>query len=412
MPPRDGTSGRRISRALPVVGLAAFLAVILSGPAVPWDRTSPTSPSSHLSVAASPQACAKPSSVYDFPLANPSSIAKGERIDVTYAFRDLNYTAGRGVGSDVFLPTIIAVFPLASGAKSTVGFQPWNTTISSRGEVYRTHAGTAFAADATFNTAVSAYISSQLIAIQATKMSNFTDWELAFQWRWNITDSLGQVVASSGTWSALGPPVKNCSPIFYPAPRVVLVGTNPPLVKCGSITCAYSTIGTLFSMNITGFTWTQEFWIEFETTGGVVQRGTYTPNFTYVPDKVYSAQLLMNSKDNDLSPGTYLVHLHNFVGALLYSRTVKLNYSTTAQPVGLYNNERCSVTFDAKSYAAGTTIYVFPGSTLHSLSTASTCVGHAFESWAEAPNIDVTDPSSASTSVLVTYSGSVTAKYA
>ncbi|MCI4318940.1 MAG: PKD domain-containing protein [Thermoplasmata archaeon] len=268
--------------------------------------------------------CSKPASVL-MPLAGPSgSLASGSTLSFTYEFEIVHYSPSDGRLA-VYLPRLFATFPLAGGTTFALSVAPQQLTVAD-GNWTAAPAGTSsrtLNSTTTFATGGTAHLSSELLAVMATT-TQFEGLNLSFRWHWVSTTVAGSSVSP---WS-VNTVDQNCPSDFWPAPYVDLVqdwNLKGPT-------------GSTFTAALTGFTSHQYIFLELETPTGTVvySHGQTTPagNTT-----AHNVTIAYDCWCGRLSPGQYLVHIHNLMGSLLYSVSVTvtarngLTVSTSAQPL-------------------------------------------------------------------------------
>jgi hypothetical protein len=395
----SGPAVRAIFVALLLAGGVAGLALIVPGN----DSSSAAAASAGSGPAvftpASAAACNSPSytsaSSLLITLPNPvGTLASGGTLSVIYEF-SVNASKVNATGMNVTLPSVFATFPLTSGSKqldlsATVVKVPtsgWATALSMDKTVTVTSA-TAFKAGA------SATLSTQKLAVMVP--TNYTKLTLQFRWSWSFTQPNGTMGQSA--WSVPTPtdhlPAQLRS-IFYPAPYVSFLNSSGPT----------ATIGLNYTATIGGAVAGKYFLLEMEFpgTGKVVQAQGQTAGATATTFTVFIPML---SYTDSLSPGAYLVHIHDACGALLYNKTVQAVFAPNAAvhidvtPLG------CDAKFDGSSWGNGSIANVVPSIVAYSISVG--CSGHSFKSWSGTGGVHINN----GTSLLVSASGTFSVVYA
>lgn len=333
------------------------------------------------------------------PEAGPTgSAASGSNLTVTVELRPTNYTS-TNPATNVYLPSLFATFPLSGGGAKSVylaprvvvvnASSPWSAPALASRTVR-------LASGLTFATGANATLSTQKLAVMAD--TPYPTLFLEFRWSWALTTSSG---TTAGAWSVPNATVTHPS-IFPPAPYVSVSSRTP----------SPQDLGTLFHADLLGAISNQSFFIELEyaSSGHVVRtHGARAPVGNATP---FPATILLTSNDDDLAPATMLVHIHNSCGAMLWSLPVKAQFATSAAVTLATSSGACGrVVFNLTSYHRGHTVYPHPSTQLVPI-RAPTCAGHPFSNWVTTGVLDVSSPTSASTSVLVTYNGTLEAKYA
>jgi PKD repeat protein len=157
-------------------------------------------------------------------------------------------------------------------------------------------------------------------------MAGVTTYEgttVSVRWSWTVTPAGGSPTTSP--WS-VNTDDANCPSNFHPAPFVNLLRswnlTAPP--------------GGTYQGEIAGFVAHQYFFLELENPSGTV---VYAQGQTANATNVTNVTIAYDCWCGRLSPGSYLVHIHNVIGSLLWSRSV-----TVTSPDGLTANLTANVT--------------------------------------------------------------------
>jgi PKD repeat protein len=251
--------------------------------------------------------CAKASSLL-MPLSGPTgSLSAGATLSFTYEFEIVHYSPAVGRLA-VYLPRLFASFPLSDGSQLSLSVAPQRMVVAN-GSWTGAGPGTAsraLSSTTNFASGGTAHLSSELIAVMATT-TQYEGLNLSFRWSWATTEG----ATHQASWWALNTVEQGCPSDFWPAPYVDLVrdwGLQAPA-------------GSNFTAAVSGFTSQQYFFLELETPSGTV---VYSHAQTTAPGNS-TAQDVTIAYDcwcGHLSPGAYLVHIHNVMGALLYSISV------------------------------------------------------------------------------------------
>jgi hypothetical protein len=295
----------------------------------------------------------------------------------------------------VTLPSAFATFPLTSGTE-TLDIQPTSVAIPASG--WATAASmnhtVKVASNQVYKLGASATLSTQKLAVMAPV--NYTKLTLEFRWSWSYVAANGSVGQSG--WSV--PTAIDHSPaqlrsIFYPAPFVSFLGSS------GST----STIGTNYSATIGGQVAGDYFLLEMEVPGSgkVVQaHGQTAP----LGAKTFNVSIPMIDYTNSLSPGPYLVHIHDACGAMLFNKSITAVFAAHATVSMVVSPISCSVRFNGTSWSNGAAAVVVPS--VHAYSISVGCSGHSFTSWSGSGDIHILNGSA----LLVSASGIWTVTYA
>lgn len=255
--------------------------------------------------------CAKPASV-DVPLAAPNGTSPAHSVlTIKIEFRIANYTNSTG-RIQVYAPSLFATIPVASGRVVRVYTSPQSAALSngawsalSVAKVSKT-----LSTSTQWPSSGTAYLSSELLAVMAT-VTNYHALNLSIRWMWNLSQSTGSLSSGWSGWSV----VRGCPSSFDPAPYVSLASTSPTTLASGSN----------FTVSLRGFTAQQPFTLKLEnsSTGHTynVQTGT-CPAGNVSPCNLSIA--MVNGPNQGIASGSYLVHVHNAVGSLDFSLSVRV----------------------------------------------------------------------------------------
>jgi hypothetical protein len=326
------------------------------------------------------------------------TLVAGDKVVFYYELQVVNFSAALN-GVRIKVPSAEAAFPTSMGTPLRYWLlDRWFTIHSSNWTnaslATSTHAVTA---SVTLVSTTKMTLSSQRLAVMDT--AGFGAVQLALRWQWQIQSVNGST--STGPWSVPSSGLPHPA-IFDPAPYVWVSSTsaNPAV------------IGTDFTANLLGNISKQPFYLELEhPASGIVVRtqGVKGPLGNLTP---FAAAILFNSKLNDLGPGMMLLHIHNRCGSLVLSLSVAGVYAPHATLQLNASPSGCGpIKFNGTSFASGAQVVATPSNGTYNLS-AGACPGHSFQTWNSTGGLDVTTALSSSTSVRVTYNGTLTARYA
>jgi hypothetical protein len=375
--PRAYPSWLRPSPATIAVGAVvllslAALSITALGAADPQLRSDPGAGTSARFQPASTAVCNSPS--YTSPSSllitrtNPNgTLGSGSTLTATFEFAVYAHTVST-TGMSATLPSVFATFPLSSGSEQ-IYFPGSTVAIPSSGwtNAASMNKTVTLSSSITFKAASSATLTSEKLAIMAP--TNYTTLTLEFRWMW-LYHAAGGGTASSG-WST---PTKNDSKpsqlrsIFYPAPTVSLLSFSPSPVTIGT-----NWTGTL-GANVAGRYFLLE--MEYPGSGKVVQAQGQTAPAGATTFPVYIPVL---GYDHSLSPGSYLVHIHDACGAMLYNKQIQAVFAKSATVTFSVSPTSCSLKFNGTSWSNGQVATVAPSTTPYSMSVG--CSGHTFKSW-------------------------------
>jgi hypothetical protein len=385
-------------------GLTIVLAsLVLCALPTPGGAAVGSSSSSHLATLTSPSTACNPvytptpSSVL-IPLAVPSrNLTAGGTLTGAYEIEIVNFTNATDLGMKVYVPNLWFKFPLASGSTYEIHLNATVLTFNQSGwsnspitgKTVQVPAGLVFAKGGMGS------LTSQKLAVMATAWYGHVTLEM--RWHWLNTISPG--VVKQGPWSV--PTSQSTYPkgvptIFEPAPYVYLNTFNSTAV-----------IGSNYTDNLGGFVAGQRFFLEMEypSSGDVVQDlGQVAPanatNFTVgIPVLNYV---------HELTPGTFLIHIHDTCGAMLWNKIVQAVYPTNASIQFAFSPGTCGpITFNASAqYANGTTGIFQPSPTPYNF-TLAVCKGHSFNGWQTTGGLHI----ASGHSIVVSASGTFTVFY-
>ncbi|HZY71175.1 MAG TPA: hypothetical protein VFF67_09405 [Thermoplasmata archaeon] len=277
---------------------------------VPASLSSWRSDSSVLTEARS-SVCAKPASI-DIPLTAPNGTSLAKSIlTVKIELQISNYSAVMG-SVRINAPSLFATFPTASGGKVEVYTPPRSAVLSNGTWSTPPFAQTSKALSSTSRWAPNgtAYLSSELLAVMAT-VTNYHALNLSVRWMWSLSQSSGLRLSAWSGWSL----VRGCPSSFEPAPFVSLVSTSPTSLAPGSN----------FTVSLRGFTSQQSFTLKLEnsTSGRTYHVFSSTCSVGNATPCNLSISMV-NASGQGIAAGSYLVHVHNAIGSLDFSISVRV----------------------------------------------------------------------------------------
>jgi hypothetical protein len=391
-----GVSGTVAVFAALIVGLGA-IGLALAVPPAPSSVAASTGGSQF--TPASVAVCNAPSYISSssllITLPSPvGTLASGGTLTATLQFA-VNSSVGSVTGQLVTFPSVFVTFPLGSGSEQ-LDISPTSVAIAASGwtNAPSLNHSVKVASTLSFKAGSSVTLSTEKLAVMAP--DNYTKLSLEFRWSWTLVQPNG--TNSQSGWTV--PTVANHLPsqlrsIFYPAPFVSFL----------SSTGASATIGTNYTATLGGDVAGRYFLLEMEVpgTGKVVQAQAQTAPASASTFTVYIPML---SYTDSLSPGSYLVHIHDACGAMLYNKTVKAVFAANATVNFTISPASCSAKFNGASWGNGTHDVVVPSIVPYSMSVG--CSGHSFTSWSGGGGVHVNN----GTSLLVSASGRFSVTYA
>ncbi len=308
----------------------------------------------------------------------------------------VNYTAANN-GTVISFPGIFFKFPVATGGNFTMFIAPKSITINAAGwsnpalmeRTEKVTAGVDFAP----------HTQASLTSMKVAVMANQAYGNVTIEARWHYGNTpAGKKSVVNGTWSVPQPNVKgkNLPSIFEPAPFVSIVNTTGTTMV----------IGSDYWANLTGTLSGERFFLEMETGGGTVfQAQELTAPVGATNFTVYISVL---NYDHYLSPGLYLVHIHDQCGAMLYNKVVRAVYPPTGSIQLFFQPSTCgSITFNGTTYGNGSVANFTPSPTPYSFSLKG-CKGYHFSNWTTTGALHI----ASGTTITVSGSGTFTIRYA
>jgi hypothetical protein len=288
----------------------------------------------------------------------------GDHLAVTLEFGVVSHTVPV-VGLMVHTPTVFVTFPLRGGGDFSLTLS--NHTFNMTGSTWTSlEYAKLVTTPAKFDLHKNATLSSQKLSMMAdTPYGTLT---LEWRWSWNVSSPNGSY--TQGAWTIPTSTSKSgqwLPSIFEPAPYVSLLSESPQ----------NEWIGSNYTMNLGGDVAGRAFYIEFENSTGAVKAQTWlydraTTNATFEGNIT-----LVGWGSDFVSPGQYLVHIHDSCLAMLYSKRVTMSYAPTAL-VHVATTADCGgVTLNGTAYASGATAAVGPSLSPYEYNFTS-CKGSQF----------------------------------
>jgi hypothetical protein len=388
----------RIGWLARLAGLAVLLALLVL-PGLPY--TPQRSEAGGPAILGSNLACNSVStptpSALLIPLAGPTvAVQSGGNLSATFELAVVNHTSGNSTWK-IYLPSVFVSFPLVSGAKSTIYFSPRTIQTNASGwsnpslgtRTIQPPGGLALRPGAT------ATLSTQKIAVMAS--ADYGNFTIELRWRWVVTQPNGSVTRANWsvpTYAAHWP--TSIPSIFEPAPYVPLLST----------TGASATIGLNYVAKLGGFVAARQFLLELEYPGnGTVVQSNYQTSPSQVSS--FSVSIVLLNYVSVLAAGTYLVHIHDQCGALVYSLSVRAYYAAVASVAIFVSPSSCgSISLNGSSYPSGSTPSIQPRWAAYAFSIPS-CSGHSFQSWQTTGAVHIVS----SSLMQISYNGTFSVKY-
>ncbi|MCI4366994.1 MAG: hypothetical protein L3K08_04500 [Thermoplasmata archaeon] len=368
-----------------------------SGSSALFGRSAVFTTSALPSVACNPISTPTPSAVL-LPMAVPShNLTAGGNLTGGFEVQIQNFSNTTDIGMKVYVPNLWFKFPLAGGSTFQIHLNASVLTFNQSGwsNASLTQRTVSVPGGLAFAKGGIGTLTSQKLAVMATAWYG----QLTLQLRWHWLNTVSPGVVKQGPWSV---PTSNSSypkslpSIFEPAPYVYITHFNPIAV-----------IGSNYTDNLAGFVGGERFFLEMEYpgTGHVVQDlGQNAPanstNFTVgIPVLNYV---------HELSPGTFLVHIHDGCGAMLWNKSVKVVYPPNATIQFTFSPGTCGpITFNSTAHYLNGTSGVFqPSPTAYNFSLSG-CKGHSFNGWVTTGGLHI----ASGHSIVISANGTFTITY-
>jgi hypothetical protein len=295
----------------------------------------------------------------------------------------------------VYLPATFYKFPLAAGGNFSLEIPPRNVTLNASGwsPMGLLARSSAVAAGLVFKTGAQASLTSMKVSLMVN--ARYGQVTLEARWRWGNTPSPSH--STYGSWSVptnltKTPHFVDLPSIFFPAPYAALIGST------GSV----ATIGGSYNATLSGpLIGGQLFFLEMEYPSGKVVQDlgqTAPANAT-----TYNVTIPMLNYNHALTPGPYLVHIHDACGGLLYNKVIKAVYPANATVTFLTNPGNCgSIKFNGLPYTNNTSGTFTPTSTPYNFSVVG-CLHHSFLGWSTTGGLHIVNGSSMQVSASGTF---------
>jgi hypothetical protein len=375
--PPPGLFARRPWLAVALGVVAVLVAVSLTAPAAAPTSAAPAGGSSaSFTAASSSVTCNKvksiaPSSLFLSAKAPLKNLVKNGTIVGQLELEVVNFNSTNG-SVPLELPSIFYKFPLAAGGNFSFDLAPMNFTVSSWGWTNATSLErTAVVPNGlVYRNDSYATLTSMKVAIMAS--DPYGSITLEARWRWANTATAGHTVFND--WSVPSN-VSRSNPtdlpsIFYPASYADLTNSTGSVATIGA---NYS--ATLAGPGIGG----QLFFLEMEYASGKVVQDygqTAPANATS-----FVVTIPVINYNGALTPGLYLVHIHDACGALLYNKLIHAVFPAHATIDFAITPSVCGpIAFNGTSFANGTSGTFTPSTTSYNFSIP-VCKGHSFHTW-------------------------------
>lgn len=327
-----------------------------------------------------------------------ASLPPGSDVSVSYELSAVQLPSG-SASVPVAVPSIFAVFPLVSNGTLSVYLAPRSLSVGLGAWTppAQATASRPITTALTFDANASPFLTTQRLGLMAPEP--YGTIEVAVRWQWTVTPAGGAPEPGGWTSPSVGGPYPS---VLFPAPQVTLLGTAGTTLTTGSNFTAFLD-GAIGATNFT-------LKLENASTGRNLEAVTLaTPPGNATP---LSASIPMVSTVGPLVPGNYLVHVHNACGVILYSIGVRLSYPASANvTVGIAPSSCGPVLVNGTTLRNGQSAELAPSSGSYGLSAPS-CGNLSFAGWSTSGGLYVGAPGSPSTTLDVSSSGTLSARYA
>jgi hypothetical protein len=235
------------------------------------------------------------------------TVPAGSTLAAAFQVEVVNYASG-DLGTNLYIPSTWAKFPLNSTSKLSIYFSPRVYNVSGAGWSNVTEKVITLPSSTTFAKGVGgASLTTMSIAVMAQGgLSNLT---VAFQWGWTVNVS-GKLTSK---WSVANTTAShtNLPSIFQPAPYVEVAATSNTT----------ATQGSRFQVELTGAVGSTSFGTAVEYPNGTeiqcnIQKNP-RPTNCFVVDVTLSF-----ANWTPLNSGKYLIHVHDQMGAIVHTISI------------------------------------------------------------------------------------------
>jgi hypothetical protein len=348
---------------------------------------------------------------------NPSEpFPVGAQLSAGYEFEVENYVPS-DLGLSVFVPVIDVLFPTAAATSVSVTIPALSSSIA--GPSWSVESSGSFTAGVSLSFANR---SAQLVTAGYTTGFPYSDavqaaapygtLTLEFRWQWTLTPPTGPVTV--GPWTVPSSTASDPAlpSIFEPAPEVVSVGHTGAVLSMGTnILPGSVAMGTTFTDALTGFVVNTTLGLSYQNATGVVL-GTSQFRTPVSGAGPFAASIPVTSASGALLPGPYIFHVQDHCGAVVQDLGFNVTYPTSAVIQVGVSPASCGavVSLNGIGYPNHATVTDRPSPALVPLS-AEACPSYSFVGWRSSGGVLLASPTSAQTSLLESWSGTLTAVY-
>ncbi len=298
-------------------------------------------------------------------------------------------------GGVVEFPTVDFVFPTSPGGPIVVVLLSRQVNVSPTwSDPASASTSRTLPAPVGFASGGNATLSTALLAVMASSPPGSLRIEVRWEWTLTVPGSPPQ----GGTWSTSSPSGPGT---LFPRPYVSLLRNSS----------SNATIGENYTISLSGSPPAQSFLLKLEnaTTGETLNLGSISPGSPANASQTGSVVLLTPS--GFLVPGSYLVHIHDPCGAILYSLPISATYASRATVSVEVSPTSCGpVSFDHTPVSPGGSWSGAPGPEPRTASVPP-CAAGSFLGWQRSGGVSISGGSGRTATVEVSAGGSLSAAF-
>jgi hypothetical protein len=341
-----------------------------------------------------------PSGALHIPLAGPVvNLVKGDRVNVTYEYEALNYNSS-WYGMTIRFPTVDGVFTEPKGGLVFIPVLYRNVTLTraSFSNGTATQTSEIITSNFTLDPNVEPFATTLKLAIMAN--TTYGTFQLAVKWEYSIWIEANDTTLASN-WSTFGNHGGLQESTIWPGALVYVIYTSPE----------YSTVGSIFTAELSGLVSGQSYWMEVEDPFTGISISKQWDNAS-VGATVFNVTIPFEDDAGTMAAAPWLVHIHDADKQILYSLPVYLSYPTSAAAFFKVAPTTCGpLEYNGVARSSGTKVLNITTNKSYSLQ-AEACSGYTFASWSEVGGGAIfADAMRASTTVNILYNTTITANY-
>jgi hypothetical protein len=395
---------RSLALGLGILGVVALLALTLGPMPISAGSASGAAPGTVVPVTTSafgtcnPVTTQTPSALLQGIAVPTKNVTAGGNLSAVMEVQALNWTANDS-NITVYFPSVFYDFPMASGGNAQIFLSNRSIAMNFAGwskPSFATTKNFTYPTGLDFKPHSLAKIDSMKLAVTAN--ADYGQITIEVRWQWVYSPSLGKAI--HGPWSI--PTSKANWPqsvpsIFWPAPYATYLASSGKT----------AVIGGNFTATLGGDVAGRTFFLEMEyPAGGVVQDFLQTAPANAT---TFTVSIPMMNYDHYLSPGPFLVHIHDACGAMMFNKTVDAVYPPSASIRFFITPAACatkSITFNGTKFTNGTGGTFAPSPIAYRFSIPG-CPGNHFQSWSTTGALHIAN----GTSMIVSNNGTFTVNY-